>query len=72
MVRELGHLRTASCFGLGLRFAGCELRMAFKGMDFLILVLTDINYYHMIIEGLITKGLIIIIKGCGEDKYNNN
>ena len=54
-------------------FAGCELRIAFKGVAFLRLILIDINYYRMIIKGLIIKGLmIIIIKGFGGDKYNNN
>ena len=49
-------------------FAGCELRIAFKGVAFLISILTDINYYQIIIKGLI----IIIIKGVWGDKYNNN
>ena len=54
-------------------FAGCELRIAFKGVAFLRLILIDINYYRIIIKGLIIKGLmIIIIKGFGGDKYNNN
>ena len=51
----------------GLRVAGsagCELRIAFKGMAFSILILTDINYYQIIIKGLIIKGLILI-KGFG-------
>ena len=52
-------------------FAGCELRIAFKGVAFLISILSDINYYQMIIKGLIIKGLIIIIKGFGGDKYSN-
>ena len=30
-------------------------------MAFLILILTDINYYQIIIKGLIIKGLMIII-----------
>ena len=37
-------------------------------MAFSILILTDINYYQIIIKGLIIKGLmiiIIIIKGFG-------
>ena len=49
--------------------------MAFKGVAFLRLILTDINYYRIIIKGLIIKGLIIIIiiiNGFGGDKYNNN
>ena len=49
-------------------FAGCELRIAFKGVAFLISILTDINYYQIIIKGL----MIIIIKGGWGDKYNNN
>ena len=39
-------------------FAGRELRIAFKGVAFLISILTDINHYQIII-----KGLIIMIKG---------
>ena len=41
------------------------MRIAFKGVAFLRLILTDVNYYRVIIKGLIIKGLIItiIIKG---------
>ena len=47
-------------------FAGCELRIALKGVVFLISIATDINYYQIIIEGLIIRGLIIMtIKGFG-------
>ena len=49
-----------------LQLSGASI--AFKGMAFLILILTDINYYQIIIKGLIIKGLmiiIIIIKGFG-------
>ena len=35
----------------------------------LISILIDINYYQIIIKGLI---IIIIIKGGWGDKYNNN
>ena len=49
--------------------AGCELRIAFKGVAFLGLILIDINYYQIIFKGLMIKGLIIIaimiIKGLG-------
>ena len=46
----------------------CGLRIAFKGVAFLISILTDINYYQIVIKGLI----MIIIKGVWGDKYNNN
>ena len=42
-----------------VRVAGCELRIAFKGVAFLRLILSDIDYYQIIVEGLIIKGLII-------------
>ena len=71
----IGALRTAGwvagwvCGFAG--FAGCELRIAFKGVAFLISILTDINYYQVITKGLIIM-IIIIIKGVWGDKYNNN
>ena len=54
-------------------FAGCELRIAFKGVAFLISILTDINYYQIMIKGIIIMiTTIIIIKGVWGDKYNND
>ena len=48
-----GAMRVGSRVGFaGLRvcgFAGCELRIAFKGGAFLISILTDINYYQLML-----------------------
>jgi len=44
------------------------LRIAVKGVAFLTSILTGINYYQTIIEGLI----ITIIKEVWGDKYINN
>ena len=53
-------MRVASLCGLRV-CAGCELRIAFKSVAFLRLILSDINYYRITIKGLIIKGLMIIM-----------